>query len=107
MPSASHAVSASSSERHVAVWSTSKKAKKSQPAAASLSLEDPAVQLDACSASQEQDGFHVAAVSGAGEAYVWSCSQPAMANGTADGAAPELRACLLARVRVGNKQAKG
>ena len=106
-PDGRHAVSASDGERHVAVWSTvpPKKAKKAQPAVASLSLEDPAVQLDTCSIGSGDDagaaggGFHVAAVSQSGEAYVWECRERAEGDGVA--------AQLLARVRVGGAPTKG
>lgn len=82
----------------MAVWSTAppsaKKAKKAQAAVASLSLEDPAVLLDTALAGQG-GSFHVAAVSDAGEAYVWECAQ----EDEEDGA---VTATLLARLRVGS-----
>jgi len=107
-PDGSHAVSAASGERHLAVWSSAeppaKKAKKSvAPAAATLSLEDPPVSLDTCPLGEageaQGSGFHVAAVSECGEAYVWACQA-----GADDG---KVAAQLLARVRVGATPAKG
>ncbi|KAG1676919.1 hypothetical protein FOA52_014795 [Chlamydomonas sp. UWO 241] len=91
-PDGGHAVSAATGERHVAVWCAAapKKAKKAQGAVASLALDDAAVSLDVC--SHGDDGFCVAAVSEAGEAYVWACS------GVGEGAVEQR---LLARVRVG------
>ncbi len=102
-PDGRYAVSAADGERHVAVWSTlpPKKPKKAQPAVASLSLEDPAVSIDACQREGEEEAgdFHVAAVSSSGEAYVWECRER-------DGAAG-LATRLLARVRIGDGPTKG
>ena len=104
-PDGRHAVSAAGGERHVAVWSSvpAKKPKKAQSAAASLSLEDPAVQLDTCMISADdsrnsRNGFHVSAVSACGEAYVWSCMEEAEGS---------LGSTLLARIRVGDAPMKG
>jgi len=85
------------------VWSSvpAKKPKKAQPAAVSLSLEDPAVQLDTCQLREEEgssSGFHVSAVSACGEAYVWSCKEEAEGR---------LGSALLARIRVGSAPTKG
>ena len=113
-PDGLHAVSAASGERQVAVWPTSpaapgsKKSKKAQAAAAALSLEDAAVQVDTCSLrggdadvdgnGVGSSGFHVAAVSECGEAYIWVCLP---------GAEGTLESRLLARVRVGIAPTKG
>lgn len=53
VPSATHAVSIAPGERHVAVWDVSrgKKSKKHSGAAGSLSLEEPAAMVEACSSS--------------------------------------------------------
>jgi hypothetical protein len=91
LPSGAFAVSAAAGERHAAVWDTGrgKRGKKQASAAVSLSMEAPAVQLDACAAAASSSGgaangapsastsaFYVAAVSETGEAYVWAV-QPA------------------------------
>lgn len=83
------------------MWNTSgsKKAKKLGGAAvASLQVDDPVVALAACSAPGVGDGgdsFYAAAVTEAGEAFVWLC-------------APEGEAALVAtpvaRVRVGGSK---
>eukprot|EP00798_Chlamydomonas_sp_ICE-L_P020041 gene20041-26756_t len=109
-PSGEFAVSASSSEKEVCVWSTAggaKKSKKAQPAVATLSMEDPAVQLDTfATPDRTSDGasvsgaaaFHLVAVSESGEAYVWVCTP------LEDG---DVGTQLLARVRCGKGPIKG
>ncbi len=107
-PDGRAAASASPDERHVAVWLTAprpadgplpaKKRKGLQAAAATLAMQQPPVQLDACAdpeqpqlangngaahgrpgaeeASQQQQGpgaFCLCAISTAGDAYVWRC----------------------------------
>ncbi|GBF87916.1 hypothetical protein Rsub_00628 [Raphidocelis subcapitata] len=95
-PSGRHAVSAAPSERSVAVWNTSgsKKAKKlGGVAVASLPLDDPAASLATCPApGAGEDAFYAAAVTDAGEAFVWLC--------VPEGEAAVV-ATLAARVRVG------
>lgn len=95
-PSGRHAISAAPSERSVAVWNTtgSKKAKKlGGVAVASLPLDDPAASLATCPApGAGEDAFYAAAVTDAGEAFVWLC--------TPEGEAAVV-ATLAARVRAG------
>lgn len=106
-PDGHHVVSACAGERHAAVWSidNGKKKKKTQPAAASLSLEDPPVQIDVCSpwGREENGAFHVAAVSQAGDVYLWACSGGGEEK-EAEGEKLQVR--LLARVRVGGTSGK-
>lgn len=95
-PSGRHAVSAAASERSVAVWNTSgsKKAKKlGGVAVAALEIDDPAVAVCTCAAAgADADGsFYAAAVTEAGEAFVWLCAPEGEAA---------VVAALAARVRV-------
>lgn len=101
-PNTQHAASAASGERHVAVWEVppAKKSKKQHPAVATVSLEDAAVALDAAAAGE--GAFHLAAVSEAGEAYVWACGP----SGAVEGG-PVVEAQLLMRVRVGDGVSRG
>lgn len=74
-PDGQYAMSSSRGERHVAVWkATGKVSKKTKPAAALLSLDQPPVQLDAAaSADAAGSQFSVLAVSSSGRLYVWQC----------------------------------
>lgn len=76
-PDGQYAMSSSQGERHVAVWkATGKASKKTKPAAALLSMEQPPVQLDAAEAvgtSANSSCFNVLAVSTAGRVCVWQC----------------------------------
>lgn len=88
-PDGQYALSSSRGERHVALWKASGKAsKKSKPAAALLSLEQPPVQL-ATAADQDSAGslFQVLAVCTGGTVYVWQCE-------VADGVQATLRATV-------------
>lgn len=109
-PEGTHATSSAAGERQVAVWdihSACKRPKKQHPAVATLSVEDPVVHLHTCAAaagSAESNGssgssssFHVAAVSEAGEAYVWLVAAGSSA----------VSAELVARVRVGQEINRG
>lgn len=92
-----YAASAASAERQVSLWQVppGRKSKKQHAAAGSLVLDEPAVQLDAatCSGADGQQGaFLVAAVSEAGQAYVWRCQ----------GGEEGVDARLLLNVRVGS-----
>lgn len=110
-PEGSHATSSAAGERQVAVWdihSACKRPKKQHPAVATLSVEDPVVHLHTCAAaagSAESNGssgsssFHVAAVSEAGEAYVWLVAAGASSSAVS--------AELVARVRVGQDINRG
>ncbi|DBA79915.1 TPA: hypothetical protein ACH3X1_008129 [Trebouxia sp. C0004] len=72
-PDGQYALSSSQGERHVAVWkATGKASKKTKPAAALLSMEQPPVQLDVAAASKISC-FNVLAVSTAGRVCVWQC----------------------------------
>lgn len=74
-PNGQYAMSSSRGERHVAVWKASGKvSKKTKPAAALLSLDQPPVHLDAASTSAAAGSdFSVLAVSTSGRVYVWQC----------------------------------
>ncbi|KAL3140509.1 hypothetical protein ABBQ32_005092 [Trebouxia sp. C0010 RCD-2024] len=74
-PDGQYAMSSSRGERHVAIWkATGKSSKKTKPAAALLSLDQPPVQLDAAaSADAARSQFSVLAVSSSGRLYVWQC----------------------------------
>lgn len=74
-PDGQYAMSSSRGERHVAVWkATGKVSKKTKPAAAVLSLDQPPVQLDAAaSADSAGSHFSILAVSSSGRLYVWQC----------------------------------
>ncbi|DBA70251.1 TPA: hypothetical protein ACH3X2_012157 [Trebouxia sp. C0005] len=76
-PDGQYALSSSQGERHVAVWkATGKASKKTKPAAALLSMEQPPVQLDVAAASNTTakiSCFNVLAVSTAGRVCVWQC----------------------------------
>lgn len=76
-PDGQYALSSSQGERHVAVWkATGKASKKTKPAAALLSMEQPPVQLDVAAASNATakiSCFNVLAVSTAGRVCVWQC----------------------------------
>ncbi|DBB17672.1 TPA: hypothetical protein ACH3X3_002712 [Trebouxia sp. C0006] len=76
-PDGQYALSSSLGERHVAVWkATGKASKKTKPAAALLSMEQPPVQLDVAAASNTTakiSCFNVLAVSTAGRVCVWQC----------------------------------
>ena len=74
-PDGQYAISSSRGERHVALWKASGKvSKKTKPAAALLSLDQPPVQLDATSTSDAAGShFCVLAVSTSGRVYVWQC----------------------------------
>ncbi|MEW5306170.1 MAG: hypothetical protein WDW38_009035 [Sanguina aurantia] len=112
-PEGQHATSSAAGERQVAVWdvhSACKRPKRQHPAVATLSVEDPVVHLHTCASSAsaaEANGssggggssFHVAAVSEAGEAYVWLVA--------AGGAGGAVSAELVARVRVGQEVNRG
>ena len=114
----SHAASAASGERHVALWEVppAKRSKKQHPATTTVSLEDPAVQLDMAAVSTaapaESNGngngadsggrFHLAAVSEAGEVYVWACQA-----GTSGEGSGGVEAQLLLRARVGDGASRG
>ncbi len=111
VPGHPHAVSSAVGERHVALWEVPprKKSKKQHPAVTSLHVEDPVVQLDA-SGTEDGEGFNVAAVSEAGEAYVWVCRRESAAEaGPEEGGDGRMAmACqLLMRVRVGGGAGKG
>eukprot|EP00198_Chlamydomonas_reinhardtii_P003632 XP_001692968.1 predicted protein [Chlamydomonas reinhardtii] len=86
VPGQPHAISAATGERHVAVWDVppAKKSKKQHPAVTTLSLEEPAVAVDAACVS-EGETFSVGAVSEGGEAYVWVCHRDSAGGGDADG----------------------
>ena len=94
-PDGSHIISAAESERQVAVW-LAKKKKKTQPAVASLTLEDTPVQLDACSAHSSTSGFYAAAVSKKGEVYVWQCSPSTLSD---EAESQTLKPLLVAKVK--------
>jgi hypothetical protein len=100
VPGSSYALSAAEGERHVAVWRTAKpfSSKKSNVPAATVSMEEPAVALHAFVAAGQEQEFYAAAVTEAGEAYVWRFEQQ-----------PEgpLQAQPLARVRVVSSSRKG
>ena len=75
-PDGNCALSSSQGERHVAIWKVSGKAsKKTKPAAALLSMEQPPVQLDTAAAitPAAASQFNVLAVSTAGQVCVWQC----------------------------------
>jgi len=104
-PTGNHALSAAASERSIAVWNTSgsKRAKKlGGVAVASLALDDPAISLCTCGGGGGGGGggddgsFYAAAVTEAGEVFVWLCT-------------PEGEGALVgvpvARVRVGERKA--
>ncbi|KAG2426863.1 hypothetical protein HYH02_014716 [Chlamydomonas schloesseri] len=109
VPGQPHAVSAAAGERHVAVWDVppAKKSKKQHPAVTTLSLEEPAVAVDAACVS-EGETFSVGAVSEGGEAYVWVCHRDAAGGGDADGgdatggSRASLACQLVMRLRVGD-----
>ena len=96
-PDGTHIISAAESERQVAVW-LSKKKKKTQPAVASLTLEDVPIQLDTCSTSDSSEGFHAAAVSISGEVYVWQCTP------SSDEEGESLKPLLVAKVKAGGSK---
>lgn len=98
-PTGNHALSAAASERSIAVWNTSgsKRAKKlGGVAVASLALDDPAISLCTCGGGGDDGSFYAAAVTEAGEVFVWLCT-------------PEGEGALVgvpvARVRVGERKA--
>lgn len=102
----SYAVSSASSERQVMVWRTTTSGSKEKPSTSQLScgmlsLEDPAITVDCCSTSG-QDDFQVLAVTENGEAYVWRCSP-----GGKEAGKPRVQGTLLARIRVGEGLHKG
>lgn len=99
-PDGSHIVSAAVSERQVAIW-LAKKKKKTQPAVASLNLEDVPTQLDSCSTSDSSPVFHVAAVSKSGEVYVWQCTPSSPGGDEEGGPSLSLKSLLIAKVKVG------
>ena len=74
-PDGQYAMSSSCGERHVALWKAAGKvSKKTRPAAALLSLDQPPVQLDAAPISAAASShFSVLAVSTSGRVYVWQC----------------------------------
>lgn len=74
-PDGQYAMSSSRGERHVALWKAAGKvSKKTKPAVALLSLDQPPVQLDAApSAAAAGNHFSVLAVSTSGRVYVWQC----------------------------------
>lgn len=134
-PGGAVAASASSSERHIALWSTATaatqlqgegevlangdspsakklnpKVKGLQPALASVSLDQPVRSLDVCSAGEQatsngvgrahsSPAFHMAAVSEAGEAYVWLCT-PGQGEAVSSQQGAALTCAQLARVAV-------
>ncbi|KAG2422682.1 hypothetical protein HXX76_015846 [Chlamydomonas incerta] len=112
VPGQPHAISAAAGERHVAVWDVppAKKSKKQHPAVTTLSLEEPAVAVDAACVS-EGETFSVGAVSEGGEAYVWVCHRDAAGGGDADGgdatggSRASLACQLVMRLRVGDGSA--
>ena len=74
-PDGQYAMSSSRGERHVALWKASGKAsKKTKPAAALLSLDQPPVQLGTATGQGTGGGpLQVLALSSAGRVYVWQC----------------------------------
>ena len=112
VPGQPHAISAATGERHVAVWDVppAKKSKKQHPAVTTLSLEEPAVAVDAACVS-EGETFSVGAVSEGGEAYVWVCHRDSAGGGDADGgdatggSRASLACQLVMRLRVGDGSA--